>query len=114
VSIAGKTLQSRRKDIMSITISRTVMEELRKSLARDPELETPRGSLYISRNVPASCIRLSVPRKEYLRFLMDLQGFKQAYKVIPVDEEPFDIVVLGSVAVECASITIDGKVAPIL
>ncbi len=99
---------------MSMSISRTVMEELRTSLAREPDLKTPRGSLFISRNVPASCISLSVPRNEYLQFVMDLPGFKHAYKVIPVDGEPFDIVVLGTVAVESATITIDGKVAPIL
>ncbi len=99
---------------MFMTISNNVKEDLKKALEREPDLITSRGALFISKNVPAACISLGIPRKEYLRFVLDLPGFKHAYKVIPVDGEPFDIVVLGTVEVDGPAITIDGKAAQIL
>jgi hypothetical protein len=101
--------------IMSITVSKSVLQELKNLLGKEPDLTTSRGSLFISKSVPASCISLRrVTREEYLRFVMDLPGFKQAYKVIPVDDQPFDVVILGAVIVDGTSITIDGKAANIL
>lgn len=99
---------------MAITISKSVLQELKNSLRKEPDLTTSRGSLFISKSVPAACISLRVSREEYLRFVMDLPGFKQTFKVIPVDGQPFDIVILGSVVVDGTSITIDGKFANIL
>ena len=95
-------------------ISKSVLSELQKSARGTPDLESARGSLFISRDVPAACIRLKVPLDDFLRHLLDLPGFSQAFRVLPVQDQPFDIVILGNVTISENRMLLDGKASEIL
>lgn len=99
-----------------VKIARNVIEELDGVAVGNPALESQYGSLFVSETVPAACIKLKVPREEYFQFLLNLSGSElaEAFKLIPVDRERFDIAVNGRVVVNDGIVTLDGKRATIL
>ncbi len=94
-------------------VAENVLEELDSLVDRDPDLTGARGSLFISTKVPAACIR-EKSRYAFLKYLLDLPGFTQYPKIVPVENRRFDIVLLGTVAVKDGKIVLDGKELEIL
>jgi len=90
-------------------LSTNVLEELGKLVHGKPDLTGSRGSLFISKTVPAACITLAVPRDEFLKHAMALPNFSEFFRIIPVENQNFDFVLLGAVTVAGDHVVLDGE-----
>jgi hypothetical protein len=61
-------------------LAENVLRSLDECVERDhPTLSTERGSLYVSCEVPAACIVLTIPVKAYMEFLIGLPDFARPH-----------------------------------
>ena len=101
-----------------IRIARNVLLELESTIdQRQPALSTARGDLFLSDNLPVAAIRLKISVQDYFAFLASLTqpGQPEPFKVVPVDNAPFEIVIRGMVEVgKDNTAMIDGRPATIL
>ena len=97
-----------------LQVSENVLKELDALVNGAPDFKGPRGSLFISKSVPAACIKLSVPKDEFLQSVMALPRFSQTHSVVPAEGHAFDIAVIGEVALRDGVLTINGEDANIL
>jgi hypothetical protein len=99
-----------------LKISKTVIHKLIPLVQDKPFFTGTFGSLFASTTIPAGCIKLTTPKDEYLSNLLarTKAGSIPRFKIIPVDNQNFDCVVLGQIAVDKGELVIDGKKADIL
>ena len=102
--------------VPEIKLSRSVDAQLEKLTAGQSALESSYGRLFVSAEVPVACIRLKVPREDYLTFLENLPKSDRApsFKVVPVEGSVYDIAIIGTVVVEDGVVKIDGEKVIIL
>jgi hypothetical protein len=101
-----------------IRIARNVLVELESAVnGGQPALSTKRGDLFLSDSMPMAVIRLKIKLQDYFDFLASLPQTAQIepFKVVPVDDVPFEIVIRGLVDVrQDNTVMIDGRPATIL
>jgi hypothetical protein len=101
-----------------IRIARNVLAELEDVVdRRQPALSTEWGDLFLPDNLPMAAIRLKVKVQDYFAFLASLPrpGQPELFKVVPIDNMPFEIVIRGRVELrKDNTVTIDGRPATIL
>jgi hypothetical protein len=101
-----------------IRSARNVLAELENIVdGGQPTLSTERGDLFLSDNAPVAAIRLKIKVQDYFAFLASLPkpGPPELFKVVPVDNVPFEIVIRGMVEVgKDNTVMFDGRRATIL
>jgi hypothetical protein len=98
----------------TIKLARNIVDELNRSTAGEPVMETRYGSLFVSKTLPVACIKLNVPREEYFAFLQESKNTAGTHRIFPVDGQSFDIAINGRVQVADGGLTINGVAATIL
>jgi hypothetical protein len=100
-----------------VIIARNVLSDLSHLVAEaTPALSTVRGDLFLPDNLPFAAIRLNIPFTDYIAYLAALPPGErpQAFRIVPVKDLPFHIVINGAVRVENGGTAIGGKPATIL
>lgn len=100
-----------------VKISRSVLSDLSRVVGEgNPILSTVRGDLFVSDRLLVAAIRLNIPVADYLGYLVGLTESEQPkmFKVVIVDDRPFQVVITGAVEVNESGTLIDGKPATIL
>jgi|ERR1039458_6846917 hypothetical protein len=101
-----------------ITIARNVLAELENIVdAGQAALSTERGVLFLSDHLPVAAICLKIEVLDYFAFLASLPqpGRPEVFRVVPVDNARFEIVIRGMVEVQKDNtVMIDGRPTTIL
>ena len=100
-----------------LKFSRNITEELEELVsAEKPVFSSDKGDLFVSEAAPVGAIRLKVPLTEYLAFIESLDESERPKKfhLVPIEDEPFQIMVNAPVKLEDGVISIDGRVVRIL
>jgi hypothetical protein len=119
--LAARGIMFRNATLMNsprIKIATNVLAELENTInQRQPAFSTERGDRFLSNSLPVAAIRLKIKVQDYLAFLASLPqpGRPELFKVVPVDNMPFEIVIRGVVEVgKDTTVMIDGRPATIL
>jgi hypothetical protein len=119
--LAARGIMFRNTTLMNsprIKIATNVLAELENTInQRQPAFSTERGDRFLSNSLPVAAIRLKIKVQDSLAFLASLPqpGRPELFKVVPVDNMPFEIVIRGVVEVgKDTTVMIDGRPATIL
>ena len=100
-----------------VTIARNVLADLSRLVAEGhPIFSTAQGDLFVSDRLPVAAVRLNIRTADYLGYLAGLPPSERPkiFKIVIVDDLPFNVVINGAVEVNEGRTTIDGTLATIL
>lgn len=100
-------------------LAENVLRTLDECVERDhPTLSTERGSLYVSCEVPAACIVLTIPVKAYMEFLIALPDSARphGHEVIVAAGRRFQIVLfsLGGLSIENEKVRLGRRIVTVI
>jgi hypothetical protein len=100
-----------------VRIARNVLAEIAQFVTEaKPSLSTANGDLFLPDKLPFAAIRLKISTAEYLKYLaaLPVDMRPDIFKIVTVDDLPFQVVINGAVRVDDDRTTIDRKSATIL